>query len=85
VTALGRNAPGIAAGITGAISEVGGNVLDMSQTLLGEFFAMIVVVDISQATADFGMIKEGLTERGLELGVRVMAQHEDVFRYMHRI
>lgn len=85
VTALGRNAPGIAAGITGALSEVRGDVLDMSQTLLGDFFAMVVVVDISQATTDFGVIKETLMERGVALGVRVICQHEDVFRSMHRI
>lgn len=85
VTALGRNAPGIAAGITGALSEARCDVLDMSQTLLGEFFAMVVVVDISQASSDFGIIKEGLMERGASLGVRVICQHEDVFRSMHRI
>lgn len=85
VTALGRNAPGIAAGITGALADVQGNVLDMSQTLLGEFFAMVVVVDISRATTDFGIVKETLMDRGAELGVRVICQHEDVFRSMHRI
>ncbi len=85
ITALGRNAPGIAAGVTGVLADVGGDILDMSQTLLGDFFAMIIVADLSQATMDFGMVKEHLAERGAELGVRIVAQHEDVFRYMHRI
>jgi ACT domain-containing protein len=85
ITVLGRNAPGIAAGVTGVIAEFGGNILDMSQTLLGEYFAMVVVADLSDATMDYGMIQELLTNRGVDLGVRIVAQHEDVFRYMHRI
>lgn len=85
ITVLGRNAPGIAAGVTGVIAEVGGNILDMSQTLLGEYFAMVVVADLSRATMDYGRVQELLTNRGVDLGVRIVAQHEDVFRYMHRI
>ncbi len=85
ITALGRNAPGIAAGVTGALADVGADILDMSQTLLGDFFAMIIVADLSTATMDFGMVQEHLVDRGVELGVRIAAQHEDVFRYMHRI
>ena len=85
ITVLGRNAPGIAAGITGIVAEVGGNTLDLSQTLLGEFFAMVIVADFAQATLDYGIIQERLIDRGASLGVRIVAQHEDVFRYMHRI
>ncbi|MAE71981.1 MAG: hypothetical protein CME06_16130 [Gemmatimonadetes bacterium] len=85
ITALGRNAPGIASGVTGALADVGADILDMSQTLLGDFFTMIIVADLSTATIDFGMVQEHLADRGVELGVRIVAQHEDVFRYMHRI
>ncbi len=85
ITALGRNSPGVAAAVTGALATVEANIQDMSQTLLGDFFAMIVVADMAPSRHDFGMIKERLMESGASMGVKIMVQHEDVFRYMHRI
>lgn len=85
VTVLGRDRVGIIAGVAGVLAEHNVNILDISQTILQEFLAMIMIADISQSTVDLGTLKACLEEKGRELGVRIDAQHEDVFVYMHRI
>ena len=50
-----------------------------------EFFAMIMMVDLEKATQPFAAIKQRLNEKGTEMGLRIDAQHEDIFKYMHRI
>jgi ACT domain-containing protein len=59
--------------------------LDISQTILQEFFAMIIIADMSRSTVDLSELKEQLDRKSRELGVRIEAQHEDAYRYMHRI
>ncbi|MEW6193086.1 MAG: ACT domain-containing protein [Bacillota bacterium] len=85
VTVLGRDRVGIIAGVAGVLAEHNVNILDISQTILQEFLAMIMIADISRSTVDLGTLKARLEEKGRELGVRIDAQHEDVFVYMHRI
>lgn len=85
VTVLGRDRVGIIAGVAGVLAEHNANILDVSQTLLQEFLAMIMIADISQCTVDLSTLKDRLFEVGRELGVRIDAQHEDAFVCMHRI
>jgi ACT domain-containing protein len=82
ITVLGSDKIGIVAGITEAIAKCGGNIIDISQTILREFFAMIMLVEVDQS---FDLLKQSLDAKSEELGVQIMVQHEDVFKYMHRI
>jgi ACT domain-containing protein len=61
------------------------NILDISQTVLQEYLVMVIVADMSESTKDMVDLKDKLAEKGREIGVRIDAQHEDVFRFMHRI
>lgn len=85
VTVLGKDTVGIIAGITAILAENKANILDISQTIMQEFFTMIMVVDLSQVTVDYNTLLEKLETKGQELGVKVSAQHEKVFEFMHRI
>ncbi|QVL35809.1 ACT domain-containing protein [Aminirod propionatiphilus] len=85
ITVVGQDRVGIIAGITAVLAEKGANILDISQTIVSGFFSMITVADISGCTVGFSELKETLQSKGLDLGVQVTIQHEDVFRYMHRI
>lgn len=85
VTVLGSDKVGIIAGVANVLAEVKANILDISQTILQEFFVMIMIVDMAQCTVDLAALKDRLNAKGEELGVRITAQHEDVFRFMHRI
>lgn len=85
VTVIGEDRVGIIAGVTTALAQANANILDISQTILQEFFTMIMVVDISNCNTDFTKLKESLNRTGEELGVKITAQNEEIFKYMHRI
>ena len=61
------------------------NVLDISQTILQEFFTMIMIVDMADATVGFSELREELGLLGQKFGVVISCQHEEIFQYMHRI
>ena len=85
VTVLGQDTKGIIAKISTALSESEANILDISQTILQEFFTMVMVIDATDMTISVGEMREKLEKRGEELGVKVTLQHESIFDYMHRI
>jgi ACT domain-containing protein len=85
VTVIGEDKVGIIANVSAVVAEAGGNIIDISQTTMREFFAMIMMVDLEKATQPFDEIKRRLNHKGAEMGLRIDAQHEDVFKYMHRI
>jgi len=85
ITVIGLDRVGIVAGITAALADHGANILDIRQTLMEEFFTMLMLVDVSGIGSSPEALQSALERRGEELGVRVMLQHQDVFRFMHRI
>ncbi|NPV29724.1 MAG: ACT domain-containing protein [Firmicutes bacterium] len=85
VTVLGHDKVGIIAGIAGVLASVNVNILDISQTVLQEFFAMIMIVDLTGCNVDFSTLRKMLEDKGEELELKVTLQHEDIFRFMHRV
>ena len=85
LTSFGLNHPGIVAGVTKAIGDANCDILDLSQKILGDFFTMIMVIDISSAQKDLKEIQEDMNKVAQLLKIKIYLQHEDVFRYMHRI
>lgn len=85
VTVLGKDKVGIIAAITNVLAEYKANVLDIRQTIMQEFFTMIMIVDLAQCSVDFQTLLAKLGDKGTELGVQVSAQQEEAFEFMHRI
>ncbi|HEU4617106.1 MAG TPA: ACT domain-containing protein [Gammaproteobacteria bacterium] len=85
VTVIGADRVGIIAGVTAVLADANANIVDISQTTLREFFTMILMADLAQATMPFDELKRRLVAKGEQMGVKVDAQHEDVFKYMHRV
>lgn len=85
VTVLGPDRVGIIAGVAQVLASNNINILDISQTILQEFLVMVMVADMSASRVDLLTLKEKLAEKGREIGVRIDAQHEDAFKFMHRI
>lgn len=85
VSVIGRDRVGIIAAVSAVLAEASANILDISQSVMEEFFVMIMMVDIGQARVSFAELKERLRQKGEEMGLKIEAQHEDVFNYMHRI
>ena len=85
LTSFGLNHPGIVAGVTKALGDANCDIQDLSQKILGDFFTMIMVIDISASQKDLKEIQEEMNKVAELLKVKIYLQHEDVFRYMHRI
>ncbi len=85
VTVIGRDRVGIIAGICVALANINVNVLDISQTILGGMFTMIMLVDVQEASVPFDRIATALDEEGERLGVNIRIQREDIFNAMHRV
>lgn len=85
ITTFGQNRPGIVAMVSECLARNNCNILDISQKILQEFFALIMIVDIRDCPINFSELKTQLGQVGNDLGIRVLAQHEDVFKYQHRV
>ena len=85
VTVLGKDRVGITANVCALLAKYDINILDISQTILQEFFTMIMIVDLAEATVSFSQLREQLGVLGQKYGVVISCQHEEIFQYMHRI
>lgn len=85
VTVVGKDKVGIIARVANVLSDSNVNILDISQTIMQGFFTMIMIVDIDKSKVDMAGLKEILDSEGEKIGVKISAQREDVFEYMHRI
>lgn len=85
VTVIGKDRVGIIANVTALLAQYGVNVLDISQTVLQEYFTMIMLVDAAQCTVPFADLARTLDEAGTQRGLQIRAQREDIFNAMHRI
>ena len=85
VTVIGKDHVGIIADVTALLAQYGVNVLDISQTVLQEYFTMIMLVDAAQCTVPFADLARTLDEAGTQRDLQIRAQREDIFNAMHRI
>ncbi len=85
VTVIGKDAVGILAKVSGICAEYNANVTDVTQSVLQDVFAMMMLVDISSMSTDFSALSDRMTALGNELGLSIHTMHEDIFNSMHRI
>ena len=85
VTVTGKDRVGIIAMASRECAKYGANIVDISQTVLGEYFAMIMLVDLDELSVDFKSFADGMERAGGECGVDIRVMHEDIFNSMHRI
>jgi ACT domain-containing protein len=88
ITATGRNRPGIVAALTSALAELGVDIVDISQTLVADYFTMIIVADVRAVGGggdSFRAVKERIEGAAASVGCGVLVMHEDLLAAMHRI
>lgn len=85
LTTTGRNQPGIVARIATAIADQGGDILDISQTLVGDYFTMLLIVDIGDLRAPFADFQTAIKQVASELGIQAILMHEDLVTSLHRV
>ncbi len=83
ITVTGSDHPGIVAALANLLAHANANIEDISQTVIAGLFTMIMIADIG--SANFDQLKQDLELIGKHQGVQVTAQHENIFRYMHRV
>ena len=81
----GAKPKGVVAKLTAILAELGGDILDISQTLVGDYFTMLVIVDIAEMRVDFSQLKTQLQQVADAMGIHVMLMHEDLVRSLHRV
>lgn len=85
ITVVGHDTVGIIAKVCTYLADNNVNILDISQTILQEYFNMMMITDMTKATKEFGQISDELAALGEEIGVIIKCQREDIFKGMHRI
>lgn len=85
LTSFGLNKPGVIAAITKALSEANCDISDLSQKLMGDFFTMIMIVNTSNSTLSLNEIQNKMKKISDEMKIKIMMQHEEIFKSMHRI
>jgi len=85
VTVIGKDTTGIIYNVSKILYFSGVNILDISQTVMQDYFTMVMLVDISECTVSFDALSDSLDKLGNELALSIRTQHEDIFTSMHRI
>lgn len=85
VTVAGRDRIGIIGRVCTKLSELAINILDISQTVMQEYFTMIMIVDISGSDMPFDKISETLEKLGTDMGLSIRIQRIEIFDAMHKI
>ncbi len=85
VTVIGKDNVGILAKVSSVCAQYNANVTEVTQSVLQDMFAMIMMIDISKMNADFVVLGEKLDELGKQLGLSIHTMHQDIFNSMHRI
>lgn len=85
LTSFGLNKPGVIAAITTSLGNFNCDIQDLSQRIIGDFFTIIMIIDITTSSKDLQEIQEEMRKTANELNIKIYLQHEDVFRFMHRI
>ncbi len=83
ITVIGKDMVGIIAKVTAVLAEANANVLEITQTILQQYFAMIMIVDTSKMTCSLDELKADLNEKVEGMTIHVM--HEDIFDAMHHV
>lgn len=85
ITVIGKDTVGILAKVSDACAKASVNIVEVTQSVLQDMFAMIMLVEIGKATIEFEQLRENLKAVGESTGTKIHIMHEDIFNSMHRI
>ena len=85
LTVIGKDKVGIIAGVSNELQRLNINILDVNQTIIGEFFTMIMMLYLKLSNSNFEEIKKSLELKGKQLGVDVKIQREEIFNSIYSV
>jgi len=85
ITVTGKDTVGIIADVSAVCSKHNANIVEITQSVLSEYFAMIMLTDIQNLNIEFSKFVDVLKELGKGKGLAIHVMHEDIFNTMHHI
>ena len=85
ITVIGKDTVGILAKVSDTCAKADVNIVEVTQSVLQDMFAMIMLVEISKANIGFEQLKDNLNRVGEETATKIHIMHEDIFNSMHKI
>jgi ACT domain-containing protein len=85
ITVIGEDRKGIVAKISDYLYKNDINIEDISQKIIGIYFVMMMLVDISHSKRPIDEMRVSMEEIGRDLGMQIQVQHENIFKMMHRV
>lgn len=85
ITVIGKDSVGILSKVSSSCADVGVNIVEVTQSVLQDMFAMIMLVEIEKGTIELESLRERLDKVGEQTGTKVHVMHEDIFNSMHKI
>ena len=85
LTVIGKDKVGIIAGVSNELQRLNINILDVNQTIIDEFFTLIMMLDLKLSNSNFEEIKKSLESKGKQLGVDVKIQREEIFNSIYSV
>lgn len=85
ISVIGKDCVGILSYVSDECAKANANILDVSQSVLKDYFAMIMVVNIDSLNVDFTKFVGTIEENGKKKGLEIHVMHEDIFNAMHKI
>lgn len=85
LSVVGKDTVGILASVSSKCAEYKANVIDVSQTVIDEYFAMFMFINIDELSIEFNDFVDELVKLGKDKGLEIHVMHEDIFNLMHKI
>lgn len=85
ITVIGKDTVGILAKVSSICAQCDVNITEVTQSVLQDLFAMIMLVDINNSDISFSALSDKLTELGDQMNLKIHIMHEDIFNSMHKI
>lgn len=85
ITVVGKDSVGIIAKVCSYLAETNINILDISQTIVDGYFNMMTIADVEKSEKELDIVAVELRDLGLQIGVDIHCQREEIFQRMHRL
>lgn len=85
VTVVGKDKPGIIAGVANTLADHNINILDVSQTIMSDIFTMSMLINLEELEGQFNVLQDDLNKLGADSGVTIHTQREEIFDAMSRV
>lgn len=85
ITVLGKDSVGILSKVSTVCAEVGANIIEVTQSVLQDMFAMIMLAEIDNTSVPFDELGKRMDKLGEENNLKIHVMHEDIFNSMHKI